>query len=134
MHLKPGGTIIEASSGNQGAATAMIGAIKGYKAIITVSEKISQEKLQTIKAYGAEVVMCPPTSFIEDPRSYHSQAVAILTKTPNSIMLNQYFNVQNAKRIIIHSDQKFGIKLKATLLIILLQQELAAPSAAQENI
>jgi cystathionine beta-synthase len=95
--LKPGGTIIEASSGNQGAATAMIAAIKGYKAIVTVSEKISQEKHQTIKAYGAEVVMCPSTSFIEDPRSYHSQAVAILNKTPNAIMLNQYFNVQNAE-------------------------------------
>lgn len=95
--LKPGGTIIEASSGNQGAATAMIAASKGYKAIITVSEKISQEKFQTIKAYGAEVVMCPSTSFIEDPRSYHSQAVAILNKTPNAIMLNQYFNVLNAE-------------------------------------
>jgi cystathionine beta-synthase len=95
--LKPGGTIIEASSGNQGAATAMISAIKGYKAIITVSEKISQEKLQTIKAYGAHVVMCPSTSYIEDPRSYHSQAVAILKNTPNAIMLNQYFNVENAQ-------------------------------------
>jgi cystathionine beta-synthase len=95
--LKPGGTIIEASSGNQGAATAMIGAIKGYKVIITVSEKISQEKHQTIKAYGAHVVMCPSTSFIEDPQSYHSQAVAILNRTPNSIMLNQYFNVLNSQ-------------------------------------
>ncbi len=95
--LKPGGTIIEASSGNQGAATAMIAVIKGYKAIITVSEKISQEKYQTIKAYGAQVVMCPSTAFIEDPRSYHSQAVEILKKTPNSIMLNQYFNVLNTQ-------------------------------------
>lgn len=95
--LKPGGTIIEASSGNQGAATAMISAIKGYKAVITVSEKISQEKLQTIKAYGAHVVMCPSTSFIEDPRSYHSQAVEILKNTPNAIMLNQYFNIENAQ-------------------------------------
>jgi len=95
--LKPGGVIIEASSGNQGAATAMIGVIKGYKVIITVSEKISQEKYQTIKAYGAEVIMCPSTAFIEDPRSYHSQAVEILKKTPNAIMLNQYFNVLNAQ-------------------------------------
>lgn len=95
--LKPGGTIIEASSGNQGAATAMIGVIKGYKVIITVSEKISQEKFQTIKAYGAHVIMCPSTSFIEDPRSYHSQAVEILKNTPNAIMLNQYFNILNAQ-------------------------------------
>ena len=95
--LKPGGTLIDASSGNQGIATAMIGAIKGYKVIITVSEKISKEKLQTLKAYGAQVVMCPATDFLEDPQSYHSQAVALCKKTPNSYMPNQYFNVENAK-------------------------------------
>src|ERR1700722_12249678 len=70
--LKPGGTIIDASSGNQGAATAMIGAAKGYNVIIAVSEKISQEKMATIKAYGAQVVVCPATEFIDDPRSYHT--------------------------------------------------------------
>lgn len=94
--LKPGGTIIDASSGNQGIASAMIGAMKGYKVIITVSEKVSQEKLQTILAYGAKVVMCPPTDFIEDPRSYHSQALKIHQETPNSFMPNQYFNISNA--------------------------------------
>lgn len=94
--LKPGGTIIDASSGNHGTAVAMIGAMKGYKVIITVSEKISQEKCNTLKGYGAEVVMCPSVSTIEDPRSYHSQAVAIHKKTPNSFMPNQYFNVSNA--------------------------------------
>ena len=72
--LKPGGTIIDASSGNQGTATAMIGALKGYKVIITVSEKISEEKLKAIQAYGAQTVMCPNVEFLEDPRSYHSQA------------------------------------------------------------
>lgn len=95
--LKPGGTIVEASSGNQGVACAMIGALKGYRVIITVSEKISQEKLQTIQAYGAEIVMCPATAFIEDPRSYHSQAVAIACQIPNSFMPNQYFNILNAQ-------------------------------------
>ena len=95
--LKPGGTIIDASSGNQGIASAMIGAYKGYKVIITVSEKISTEKLQTLKAYGAEVVMCPATDFLEDPKSYHSQAVAIQKSTPNSYMPNQYFNPENAQ-------------------------------------
>lgn len=94
--LKPGGTIIEASSGNQGIAAAMIGAIKGYKVIITVSEKNSHEKVETIKAYGAELVVCPATSHVDDPQSYHSQAVAIRNKTPNSFMLNQYFNESNA--------------------------------------
>lgn len=93
--LKPGGTIIEASSGNQGIATAMIGAAMGYKVIITVFEKISDEKYKTLKAYGAEVVKCPATQFVEDPKSYHSQAVAIHKSTPNSHMLNQYFNPEN---------------------------------------
>ncbi len=62
--LKPGGVIVEASSGNQGIALAMIGAVKGYKVVITVSEKISEEKIKTLKAYGAEVVICPATEFI----------------------------------------------------------------------
>ncbi len=94
--LLPGSTIVDASSGNHGIAVAMIGCLKGYRVIITVSEKISQEKLQTILAYGAEVVMCPATSLIEDPQSYHSQALAIHRSLPNSFMPNQYFNVMNA--------------------------------------
>jgi cystathionine beta-synthase len=93
--LKPGGTIVEASSGNQGIAIAMIGAVKGYKVIITVSEKVSEEKMKTLRAYGAEVVVCPSTDFIEDPKSYHSQADEILKKTPGAFMPNQYFNPKN---------------------------------------
>ena len=95
--LKPGGTIIEASSGNQGISLAMIGAAKGYKVIITTNSKFSQEKLQTIQAYGAEIIMCPPTSFIEDPQSYHSTACRLQKETPNSFMPNQYFNPVNAQ-------------------------------------
>jgi cystathionine beta-synthase len=94
--LKPGGTIIEASSGNQGIAAAMIGAVKGYKVVITVFEKISQEKFQTLRAYGAEVIKCPSTQFVDDLSSYHSCAVQIHKNTPNSFMLNQYYNVSNA--------------------------------------
>ncbi len=94
--LKKGGTIIDASSGNHGVSVAMIGAIKGYKTIITVSEKISTEKLKAIQAYGAKTIMCPATQFISDPKSYHSQAVALHKKTPNSFMPNQYFNTVNA--------------------------------------
>lgn len=92
--LRPGGTIIDASSGNQGIAVAMIGAAKGYKVIITVTEKISKEKLTTIKAYGAQVVMCPPAA-MDDPRNYHNVAVQVHKNTPNSFMPNQYFNVSN---------------------------------------
>lgn len=93
--LKPGGTIIEASSGNQGIAAAMIGAIKGYKVIITVSEKISKEKQTALKAYGAQLVLCKPTSFLNDPESYHTKALEIHKNTPNSFMINQYFNYDN---------------------------------------
>ncbi len=93
--LKVGGTIVEASSGNQGIAIAMIGAVKGYKVIIIVSEKASEEKLKTIKAYGAEVVTCPITDFIEDPKSYHSKAKAIAGNIPGAFMPNQYFNLKN---------------------------------------
>lgn len=94
--LKPGGTLIDASSGNQGIAVAMIGAIKGYKVIITFQEKISVEKQNTLKAYGAELVPCKTTTYLEDPESYHSKAVAIHKATPNSYMPDQYFNTANA--------------------------------------
>jgi len=95
--LKPGGTLIDASSGNQGIATAIIGAIKGYKVKIAVFEKISKEKMQTISAYGAQTIICPMTSSLEDPRSYHSQAHALHANTPNSFMPNQYYNIENAR-------------------------------------
>ncbi len=94
--LKPGGTLIDASSGNHGIAIAMIGAIKKYKVIITVSEKFSKEKIDTLRAYGAQVVVCPATAFIEDPLNYHNQAKLIHAQTPNSFMPNQYYNLQNA--------------------------------------
>ncbi len=93
--LKPGGTIIEASSGNQGIAAAMIGAIKRYNVVITVSEKISKEKMDTIRAYGAHIIICPSRDAIADPEHYHARALAIHNKTPNSIFLNQYFNQLN---------------------------------------
>jgi len=93
--LKPGGTIIEASSGNQGIAAAMIGAAKGYNVIITVSKKVSEEKRKTLEAYGVNVVTCPPTEFLDDPENYHKKAMEIHKNTPNSIMLNQYFNPEN---------------------------------------
>lgn len=94
--IRPGGTLIEASSGNQGIAAAMIGAIKGYKVIVTVSEKNSREKVDTIKAYGAEVIVCPVTKFLDDPENYHNKAQEIQRKTPNSFLLNQFYNPANA--------------------------------------
>ena len=93
--LKPGMTIIDASSGNHGIAVAMIGAAKGYKVIICGSQKSSKEKINTIKAYGAQVVICPATDYLEHPDSYHSQALRLHKETPNSFMPNQYFNTVN---------------------------------------
>ena len=94
--LKPGGTIIDASSGNYGISLAMIGAVKEYKVIITTSQKISQEKLQTMQAYGAEVIVCPIAAS-EDPNSYISLAKRLKESTPNSFTPNQYFNPVNAQ-------------------------------------
>lgn len=93
--LKPGMTIIDASSGNQGIAMAMAGAAKGYKVIICASTKSSKEKLDTIRAYGATVCTFDPTDHLEDPNSYHSQAVKLAQTTPHSFMPNQYFSLLN---------------------------------------
>lgn len=93
--LKPGGTIIDASSGNYGISLAMIGAAKGYKVIITTSEKISQEKLQTMRAYGAQVIVCPIAAS-SDENSYISLAKRLRNSTPDSFTPNQYFNPVNA--------------------------------------
>lgn len=95
--LKPGGVIIDASSGNHGIATAMIGAEKGYKVIITLPEKSSQEKYQALKAYGAEVIRCPVTKQMTDPESYYNQALRLHQNTPGSFMPNQYYNPVNAE-------------------------------------
>jgi cystathionine beta-synthase len=94
--LQPGGTIIEASSGNQGFAAAMIGAIRGYRTIITVSEKISEEKKKALRALGAELIVCPATPTLDDPRGYYATARRVHESTPGSYMLNQYFNPDNA--------------------------------------
>jgi len=95
--LKKGYTIIDASSGNQGIAIAMVGAAKGYKVIITTTEKCSEEKLKTLKAFGAEVVVCPYVDRMDDPKSYHSVALRMNRENPKSFMPNQYMNVENAE-------------------------------------
>ncbi len=93
--LKPGGTIVEASSGNQGIALAMIGALKGYKVIITVPDRTAAEKVAILRAYGAEVCVCPNTDDLHDPRGYHAKAEHFLHSIPGAYMPNQYFNKSN---------------------------------------
>lgn len=95
--LKPGMTLIDASSGNHGISLAMIGSQKGYKVIICCMEKHSKEKIDTMKAYGATVLAFPGTQSLQDPASYHNQAIKLQQQTPNSYMPNQYCNPINVQ-------------------------------------
>jgi cystathionine beta-synthase len=94
--LKPGGTLIEATSGNQGIALAMLGALKGYRVIITTSARTSQEKIKTLESYGAEVYICPVVESFDDPKSHYQKAKDLNRSTTNSFFINQYRNVNNA--------------------------------------
>jgi cystathionine beta-synthase len=93
--LKAGGTIVEATSGNTGAALAMVAAIKGYGCVFVMPDKMSQEKISTLRAYGAKVVVCPTAVEPEDPRSYYQVAKRIAEETPNCFYANQYHNPSN---------------------------------------
>lgn len=95
--LKPGGTIIEGTSGNTGMGLALAAIAKGYKCIFTMSDKQSQEKIDILKAVGAEVIVCPTNVAPEDPRSYYSVARKLNQDIPNSFYPNQYDNLSNAK-------------------------------------
>lgn len=96
--LKPGGTIVEATSGNTGVGLAMVAAIKGYKCIFVMPDKISEEKRATLRAYGARVVITPTSVEPEDPRSYYSVARKFVEITPNSYYANQYNNPANVQK------------------------------------
>lgn len=93
--LKPGGTIVEATSGNTGVGLAIAAAIKGYKCIFVMPDKMSDEKIRVLRAYGARVVVTPTNVEPEDPRSYYSVARKLAEETPNAILANQYHNPIN---------------------------------------
>jgi cystathionine beta-synthase len=95
--LKPGGTIIEGTSGNTGMGLALTAVAKGYKCIFTMADKQSQEKINILKAVGAEVIVCPTNVAPDDPRSYYSVARKLSQEIPNSIYPNQYDNPSNAQ-------------------------------------
>ncbi|MEP2774190.1 MAG: cystathionine beta-synthase [Fulvivirga sp.] len=95
--LKPGGTIIEGTSGNTGMGLALVAIAKGYKCIFTLADKQSQEKIDILRAVGAEVIVCPTNVSADDPRSYYSVAKKLNEDTPNSIYPNQYDNPANAE-------------------------------------
>ncbi len=93
--LKPGGTIIENTSGNTGAAVAMIAAIRGYRAILTMPDKVSREKQNALKAFGAEIVITPTSAPPDSPEHYVNKAKQLAQEIPNSFRINQYDNLQN---------------------------------------
>ncbi|SDC33850.1 pyridoxal-phosphate dependent enzyme [Niabella drilacis] len=94
-HLKPGGTIIEGTSGNTGMGLALGAIVKGYKCIFVTTDKQSKEKADVLKAMGAEVIVCPTNVEPEDPQSYYSVAARLAKETPNAYHMNQYDNLAN---------------------------------------
>lgn len=95
--LKPGGTIIEGTSGNTGMGLAIAAIVKGYKCIFTTTDKQSPEKNDALRAFGAEVIVCPTDVEPEDPRSYYSVSARLEKETPNSWKANQYDNLSNSQ-------------------------------------
>src|SRR5438309_163402 len=93
--LKPGGTIIEGTSGNTGMGLALVCVVRGYKMVFTITDKQSKEKIDLLKALGAEVIVCPTAVEPEDPRSYYSVAKKLAREIPNSYYPNQYENPMN---------------------------------------
>ena len=94
--LKPGGTIVEGTSGNTGMGLALAAIVKGYKLICISTDKQSKEKFDLLRAVGAEVIICPTDVAAEDPKSYYSTAARVAKETPNSWHVNQYDNPSNA--------------------------------------
>ncbi|MGB0167313.1 MAG: pyridoxal-phosphate dependent enzyme, partial [Luteibaculum sp.] len=95
--LKPGGTIIEGTSGNTGMGLAIAAVIKGYKCIFTSTDKQSKEKFDALRAFGAEVIVCPTDVEPEDPRSYYSVSSRLVNEVPNAWKPNQYDNLANSR-------------------------------------
>jgi cystathionine beta-synthase len=93
--LKPGGTIVEATSGNTGAGLAMVAAVRGYKCIFVMADKQSEEKRATLRAYGARVVVCPTDVDPSDERSYYKVSERLVLETPGAVYANQDHNSSN---------------------------------------
>src|SRR4051812_12305705 len=95
--LQPGGTIIEGTSGNTGMGLAIAAVVKGYKCVFTTTDKQSKEKADALKAFGADVIVCPTNVDPEDPRSYYSVSSRLEREIPNSWKANQYDNLSNTQ-------------------------------------
>ena len=95
--LRPGGTIVENTSGNTGVGVAMAAAVKGYRCVFTMPDKMSKEKQDTLKAFGAQVIVTPTNVAADSPESYYSVAKRVAAETPNSFYLNQYHSADNVE-------------------------------------
>src|SRR5437867_2321961 len=93
--LKPGGTIVECTSGNTGMGLAMVGTARGYRTILVMPDKVSDEKIKALRAFGAKVITTPTAVSPEDPRSYYSVARRVAETTPSAFFANQYQNASN---------------------------------------
>src|SRR5512135_952271 len=93
--LRPGGTIVEATSGNTGVGLAIAAAVKGYRCIFVMPDKMSEEKVRLLRAFGARVIITPTAVEPDDPRSYYSVARRTVEETPNAILAGQYWNAAN---------------------------------------
>jgi len=95
-HLKPGGTVVDATSGNTGFSLAMVCAIKGYRCVLTVTSKISEDKMNNLKAMGAEVILCPQEAMPQDENSYYKMAERMAKEIPGAFYANQNYNLDNS--------------------------------------
>lgn len=109
--LKPGGTIVESTSGNTGVGLAIVAALKGYKTIFVMPDKMSDEKIRLLRAYGSKVVITPTAVEADDPRSYYSVAKRLVEETPNAILANQYFNPENPKSHYVKTGPELWAQL-----------------------
>lgn len=99
--LKPGGTIVESTSGNTGVGLAIAAAVRGYKTVFVMPDKMSEEKIRVLRAYGARVIVTPTNVEPDDPRSYYSVARQVVEETPNAVLANQYHNPVNPQTHVL---------------------------------
>ncbi|CAN5342772.1 N/A [soil metagenome] len=115
--LKPGGTIVEPTSGNTGVGLAMVAALRGYRLICVMADKQSKEKQDLLRAYGAEVVVCPTDVAPEDPRSYYSVAAKLIAEIPGAYQPDQYSNPANPQAHIDRTGPEIWEQTAGTVAI-----------------
>jgi len=128
--LKPGGTIVEPTSGNTGVGLAMAATVRGYSCIFVMPDKVAPEKVALLRAYGAEVVICPTAVDRDSPESYYSVADRLTREVPKAFQPNQYFNPMNPRTHYETTGPRSGNRPAAKSPISSLASALAAPFPA----